>query len=143
MKVNKSLTLSVPADRAFRAFTEDIGRWWPLPGFSFGDQPAEDMILEGKVGGRLYQRFPGGTEYVIGEVRAFEPPSRVVFTWSTPDWKEPTEVEVRFSEKGGATKVDLEHRGFEALGDAAQEAHGTYDGGWVEVLRFYEKHAAA
>jgi uncharacterized protein YndB with AHSA1/START domain len=140
MIVKRSVTVSVPPDRAFEAFTAEIGRWWPLPGFSFGDTPANDMVLEGKEGGRLYQLWPDGREHLIGEVRAYEPPSRVMFTWNGSEGS--TEVEVRFVEEGGATRVDLEHRGFEALGPKAEEAFNSYNGGWVEVLGHFEKHAA-
>lgn len=142
MIVKRSVTVSIPADRAFEAFTAEIGQWWPLPGFSFGDTPAKDMVLEGKEGGRLYQVFVDGKEQLIGEVRAYEPPSRVVFSWGDPGWEQTTEVEVRFVDQGGATRVDLEHRGFEVLGPKGEEAYNMYDGGWVEVLRHYEKHAA-
>jgi uncharacterized protein YndB with AHSA1/START domain len=141
MTVRRSVTVSVPAERAFQAFTEEIGQWWPLAqGFAFLGEKAKDMILEGRVGGRLYERGSDGTEHVIGEVRTYEPPSRVLFTWNDSDGS--TEVEVRFTQEDGATRVDLEHRGFESLGPKADEAFNSYNEGWVGVLGFYEKHAA-
>jgi uncharacterized protein YndB with AHSA1/START domain len=141
MIVRRSVTVSAPAERAFRAFTEEIGRWWPLAqGFAFLGEKAEDMILESRVGGRLYERGSDGTEHVIGEVRAYEPPSRVLFTWNDADGS--TEVDVRFSPEDGATRVDLEHRGFESLGPKGEEAFNSYNEGWVGVLGFYEKHIA-
>jgi uncharacterized protein YndB with AHSA1/START domain len=142
MIVRKSVTVNVPAERAFAAFTDEIGQWWPLDkGFSFGGDLAKDMFMEGKEGGRLYERFSDGNEFLYGNVLAYEPPSRVVFTWPH-DGEPKTEVEVRFTEEGGSTRVDLEHRGFERLGDEAKKAFGEYDQGWVEVLGHFEKYAS-
>ena len=47
----------------------------------------------------------------------------------------PTEVEVAFTalEEGG-TRVDLEHRGWERLGDLALEGRESYAGGWPMVF---------
>jgi uncharacterized protein YndB with AHSA1/START domain len=142
MIVRKSVTVNVPADRAFRAFTDEIGQWWPLDkGFSFGGELAKDMFMEGREGGRLYERFSDGNEYLYGNVLAYEPPTRVVFSWPS-EAAEPTEVEVRFTPEGESTRVDLEHRGFERLGEQAEKASGEYDQGWVEVLGHFEKYAA-
>ena len=43
-------------------------------------------------------------------------------------------MDVRFSADGGATRVDLEHRGWEKLGDRMAEIVPQYDSGWDEVL---------
>ena len=50
-----------PADVAFRVFTERIGDWWPLHQKSIsvqddGTGAPETVIMEGSVGGRLYER---------------------------------------------------------------------------------------
>jgi uncharacterized protein YndB with AHSA1/START domain len=146
MRVRRSVTVKVPAERAFRAFTEEIGTWWPLAeGFAFAGDRYQDMFLEGQEGGRIYELSRDGREYPIGTVTAYDPPIRVVFTWGegTEEWAGHTEVEVRFTEEGGATRVDLEHRGFEQIGPAAEETHGTYATGWAAVLDRYRLHAAA
>jgi uncharacterized protein YndB with AHSA1/START domain len=141
MIVEKSITIQKPIDVAFKVFTDEIGSWWPLKeGFSFGGDRANEMYLEGKVGGRLYERFTDGEEYVTGTVTAYDPPSRVVFTWTQPEWEGPTEVEVRFSEEGHGTRVELVHRGWENIGPEGEKMAGEYQGGWDLVLG---KYAAA
>lgn len=145
MKVTRSVTVSAAPERAFRAFVDDIGKWWPLAeGFAFAGDRAQGMFLEGRQGGRLYERSRDGQEFHIGTVRVYEPPRRLVFTWgeATEEWEGPTEVEVRFSPEGRATRVDLEHRGFDRIGPAAEETRNTYDGGWMAVLERYERHVA-
>lgn len=146
MKVTLSVTVNVPPARAFEAFTEEIGRWWPLAeGFAFAGDRYDDMVMEGREGGRVYERARDGEEFPIGTVTAYDPPNLVAFTWgeATEEWDAPTEVEVRFTEEDGATRVDLEHTGFERIGPRAEETHGTYATGWTAVLGYYGKHVAA
>lgn len=48
------------------------------------------------------------------------------------DWEPPeTELEVRFAADGEATRVELEHRGFETYGP---DGRASYDEGWDAVL---------
>ncbi|MGH2674043.1 MAG: SRPBCC domain-containing protein [Actinomycetota bacterium] len=145
MKVNRSVTVGVPPDRAFAVFTQEIGKWWPLgEGFAFAGDRWQDMFIEGREGGRVYERARDGDEFHIGSVTVFDPPSRLVFTWgeATEEWAAPTEVEVRFTEEGGGTRVDLEHRAFERIGAAAEETARQYEGGWAAVLDRFARHAA-
>ncbi len=145
MKVNRSISVRAPRERAFRVFTEEIGTWWPLAdGFAYAGDRAQDMFIEGKEGGRVYERSRDGEEFHIGSVKVFDPPSRLVFTWgeATEEWDAPTEVEVRFTDDEGGTRIDLEHRGFEGIGARAEDTLKSYEGGWVAVLDRYAAHAA-
>ena len=54
-----------------------------------------------------------------------------------PDAIAATEVEVRFTPEGDGTRVELEHRGFERLGEPAEEAHKSYSEGWPTVFQDY------
>ncbi|HTO08520.1 MAG TPA: SRPBCC domain-containing protein [Myxococcota bacterium] len=136
MIVQKSIFVKRPQAAAFRHFTADIGRWWPLKeGMSFGGERAQDLFLEGRVGGRFFERFSDGEEHDVGRVTAYEPPARVEFTWRQPSWSADTTVEVRFAAEGEGTRVTLEHRGFEALGPGAPR--GAYDRGWDFALSRY------
>jgi uncharacterized protein YndB with AHSA1/START domain len=144
MKVTKSITVKAPVDRAFRVFTEEIGKWWPLAeGFAYAGDRWQDMFLEGREGGRVFERSRDGEDFHIGTVKVFDPPWRLVFTWgeATEEWDAPTEVEVRFVEEGDATRVDLEHRGFERIGAPADETRRMYERGWTGVLAGFERHA--
>ena len=77
------------------------------------------MVIEPKVGGRIFERTTSGEELYWGSVIAWEPPTRFGYRWhitSQPD--EATEVEIRFSEVAtGVTCVTIEHSGFDRLGD--------------------------
>jgi uncharacterized protein YndB with AHSA1/START domain len=75
-------------------------------------------------------------------VLAWEPPHRVLLAWRIgADWRFDagllTEVEVKFvALEAGRTRVELEHRLLENMGDAAAAARATFDSdqGWRGIL---------
>lgn len=135
MTIRKSITVARPPEVSFKVFCEAMSEWWPG---GFGGKDSKPHI-EGKVGGRFYERKPDGTEYEIGRITAYHPPSIVAFTWRAPSWEVETQVVVRFIAEDGGTRVELEHRGWEQ--DAkTREARKSYDGGWDFVLGHYQSH---
>ena len=75
----------------------------------------------------MYEVQADGKEAPWGTVDVWEPPHRLVISWHVnPEAPAPTEIEVRFIADGDATRVDVEHRGWERLGmergRAAREA---------------------
>ena len=132
--IRRSVVVRGPVEAVFTRFTAGIGQWWPLDQFSYGGDRRADLILEDHAGGRFYERFRDGEEHEIGRVLVYEPPHRVVFTWNQANWPEPTEVEVRFYPEGAFTRVELEHRGWERLGEAGPGTQQAFGGGWGIIL---------
>ena len=130
---------------AFGVFTNEIASWWPVADHSVVADEVEAVVLEGRVGGRLYERWRDGGESDWGRVVAWEPPSRLVLSWSpNPERSATTEVEVRFTALApGHTRVELEHRGWERLGDRAAEIRDNYREGWPGVLGSFATTAMA
>ena len=147
--IRKAINVNAPVERAFATFTDGITGWWPLETHSVGagrnGVRAETAVFEGRIGGRLYERMSDGDEADWGEVLVWEPPSRVVLTWHPgyEDSAQWTEIEVRFTPEGNGTRVDLEHRGWERLGERATQARSGYDSGWEFVLGKFEGAASA
>jgi uncharacterized protein YndB with AHSA1/START domain len=140
--IRKSVMVDAPQEKAFRVFTEKLGAWWPVATHSVRRERAETAVLEGRVGGRLYERALDGEEILWGEVTVWDPPHRLSYTWHPGRGPETgQEVEIRFLAEGDRTRVELEHRGWERLGDEAAEAIRSYDAGWDLVL--VERYAAA
>jgi uncharacterized protein YndB with AHSA1/START domain len=132
-------------EEAFGVFTGEIASWWPVADHSVEADEVEAVVLEGRVGGRLYERWRDGGESDWGRVVAWEPPSRLVLSWSpNPERSATTEVEVRFTAlEPGHTRVELEHRGWERLGDLAAEIRDNYREGWPGVLDAFATTAMA
>ena len=149
--VRKRVRVDRTAEEAFRLFTENIDRWWPVDLFSraadeqYGDGvKVERVVFETRAGGRLFEVTSEGVEGVWAEVVDFEPPTRIVLAWKPNDRPEPpTEVEIRFEPDGDGTIVRLEHRGWDKLGARAAEARQGHDGGWQVPLERFVAAAAA
>lgn len=128
-KVFVALRVKAPPERAFAAFVEEIGAWW-RPNGLFQTTPRAPGLLafEPGEGGRLTETLGNGKVFEIGRIRAWEPPSRLVFSWRQanfpPDFH--TEVEVRFEAVGEETRVSVEHRGFDQVPEGAAR-HGFPD----------------
>jgi uncharacterized protein YndB with AHSA1/START domain len=120
--------------RAFDYFTRDIGRWWPLATHSCGAAEAVDVAFEPRLGGQLVERTRSGSRHVWGDVTAWEPGSRIAFTWhpgreaATAQW-----VDVRFVEDGEGTRVTLTHGGWDRRDDGSV-VRENYVTGWQLVL---------
>jgi uncharacterized protein YndB with AHSA1/START domain len=150
--VRRSITVAAPQQRAFEVFTAKFGEWWPKE-YSISEAGMADFVLEPQVGGRWYEVGKDGTECDTGKVLAFEPPDRLVLAWQLDDtWKydpdpaHASEVEVRFvAEDAGHTRVELEHRGFDRHGGAADGVFGVVDspGGWTYCLDVFAKYLIA
>ncbi|MGW8568377.1 SRPBCC domain-containing protein [Isoptericola sp. NPDC055881] len=132
--LRKTVTVSPGPEAAFRAFTDDMGRWWPLATHSVGRAEAGDVVVEPGIDGRVVETLPDGSAAVWGTVTAWDPPRRVAFTWhpGTPE-SQATRVEVSFRAAGSGTEVELVHSGWGRRTDGEQ-ARGAYDAGWEPVL---------
>jgi uncharacterized protein YndB with AHSA1/START domain len=150
--VIRAVSVNLPVDRAFALFTDGMATWWPESHHIGGEVPKE-MVIEQRVGGRIFDRNADGSEHDWGSVIAFEPPARFIFGWHLggdwaydPDPGHASTVEVRFiAESQGRTRVELEHRDFDRhgeAGDAIRQAIGSPEG-WVLGLTAFERAANA
>ena len=140
--IRKSADVAVPVETAFRVFTEEIGSWWPLATKSVGQDEAVDLTVEPGVGGRVYEQVRSGEEHDWGEILAWEPPHRLVFTWHPGRGAETgQEVEVTFAAISDGTRVELEHRGWERLVGPGGEIPSHFESGWEEALASYVERA--
>ncbi|WP_055478008.1 SRPBCC family protein [Sphaerimonospora mesophila] len=148
--VRHTVTVPLPVERAFSVFTDGFDKWWPRS-HRIGATEIAEAVLEPRAGGRWYERSADGSECDWGRVLVFEPPHRLVVTWHIngqwqydPDPGHASEVEVRFTEDAGHTRVDLEHRHIERHGGSAvqlSEAVASQNG-WSVILGGYAKIAA-
>ena len=145
--VRKTIFVDASPDHAFDTFTAGIGRWWPKT-HKIGDADLDRPVIEPCEGGRWYQIGVDESECDIGQVMVWDPPARLVLIWQlTAEFKfDPdleTEVDVRFTPEGSGTRVDLEHRYIERLGETADKLREAVDapGGWSGLLELYAEAA--
>lgn len=132
----KTIDVKRSPDDAFRLFTAEFAQWWPKASHSVSGADSEWCGIEDRIGGRVFERTRSGEEHVWGTVTVWQPPRRVAFTWHPGQPADPhTEVEIRFIEiSHGHTRVELEHRHWEAIGDRAADIHKNYVAGWDIVF---------
>jgi len=144
--VRKEIVVEAPIERAFDVFTDGFGDFKPREHNLLG-APITETTFEPRVGGHIYDRAEDGSECRWARILAYEPPTRVVFSWDLgPTWQlEPdpgntSEVEVRFVAEGpDRTRVELEHRHIDRHGPGWDAVyHGVDgDGGWPLYLTRY------
>jgi uncharacterized protein YndB with AHSA1/START domain len=130
-----SFEVACAPEHAFRVWTTRISSWWPRDHTVSGQADAE-VVLQGRVGGRIYERTPDGAEHEWGEVARWEPPTRLGYVWHIgQDRANATDVEIRFSPQDNAcTRVDIEHGGWQRLGSVAEERRAQNRRGWDALV---------
>ncbi len=143
-----SVTVPADPDVAFEVFTERLGSWWPLGGFSLGGAERIVAVEFGRaVGEWVVEVWDDGTRRQWAEVLAWDEPLALALAWNPGGWDEgaePTRVDVTFTATGdGSTEVRLVHTGWEAWGDEAAQSRTGYAEGWPVVLSGYVADAEA
>jgi uncharacterized protein YndB with AHSA1/START domain len=144
--VRKQVVVEAPIERAFDVVTARFGDFKP-PEHNLLGAPIVETTFEPRVGGHIYDRAEDGSECRWARILAYEPPTRVVFSWDIgPTWQlesdpaNASEVEVRFVAEGpGRTRVELEHRHIDRHGPGWDGVYYGVDGdeGWPLYLTRY------
>ena len=123
-------------DHAFATWTERIDQWWPRGHTVSADQAA--IVLEPRLGGRIYERTRDGREIDWGEITGWDPPHRLAYCWHIRrDRADATDVEIRFVPGDGArdaTRMEITHTGWERLGLEADTWRDANRSGWNGLL---------
>lgn len=144
--VRRSVTVPIAQDVAFAVFTERLGDFKPAE-HNLLAVPIAETVLEPRVGGGIVDRGTDGSEFRWARVLAFEPPTRLVFSWDLgPTWQlvadpaQASEVEVSFvAETADSTRVQIEHRHLDRHGPGWEHVRDGIggDGGWPLYLARY------
>jgi uncharacterized protein YndB with AHSA1/START domain len=144
--VRKEVVVNVGLERAFALFTDGFGDFKPAE-HNLLAVPIARTVFEPRVGGHIVDHGTDGSECRWARVLAYEPPTRVVFSWDIgPTWQveldpaNTSEVEVQFIPIGrDQTRVVLEHRNIDRHGPGWEAVHEGIDGseGWPLYLDRY------
>ena len=140
--VRFDVTVDVPADTAFRIFTERFDQIKPRAHNLLAPEPIAETVFETRVGGHVYDRGESGSVCRWARVLVFDPPRGFTISWDiSPRWTIETdpartsEVEVTFIPVGiDQTRVELEHRNFERHGDGWESVRDGIASGWPTYL---------
>lgn len=126
-------------EQAFELFTERLRQWWPLASHSIGGESTHDVLVDGRVGGRIIETAADGTEHSWADIIAWDPPHRFVMAWHpNPAPVAASIVEVRFEPTASGCRLHLEHRGWDEFGaELGAATREQYEPGWDQVLDPY------
>jgi hypothetical protein len=123
-RVVVSLRVAASPQRAFAAFTEEIGDWWVHEGF-FKLTPRSPGVMAFEpptrdAPGRLVEKLAGGKVFEVGQVSVWAPGERLVVGWRQAFFapEQATEVDVRFEPvdaAGEETRITVEHCGWDSV----------------------------
>ena len=144
--VRLTVTVPLPPEGAFDTFVQQMDIWWPRQGvfpYSFTPEGTRPLHIrfEPRVGGRYYETFLDGGEYVIGRISVFEPPNRLCYSWQDPAWFSETQITISFAAEDDGARVSYEQDGFEAAGVPDLAAY--YQIGCRQTLSAYVAHCQA
>ena len=144
--VRREIVVNAPIDKAFTVFTDRFGDFKP-PEHNMLQVPIAETVFEPKVGGNIVDRGADGSECRWARILAYDPPSRVVFSWDIgPTWQVESdrdltsEVEVTFTaETPERTRIELEHRHLDRHGPGWESVRDGVDTdqGWPLYLDRY------
>jgi hypothetical protein len=130
-----SYEIECSAEHAFDVWTTRVSTWWPK-GHSTSGNLDTTVLLEPRLGGRIFERTPDGTEIDWGEITQWSPPTRLGYLWHIArDRSDATDVELTFVDLGnGRTRLDIVHTGWERLGTQGQEWREANTNGWGALI---------
>ena len=91
--------------------------WWPRQGvfpYSFAPESTRPLSIqfEAQPGGRYYETFADGSQYTIGRIERWAPPSTLAYTWRDPNWPGETSISLQFAAEADGTRVSYLQEGF-------------------------------
>lgn len=126
-RVLVALRVKATPERAFAAFTGEIGQWWrPNPLFRLTPRSPGVLSFEPGPEGRLIEALASGKIYEVGRIIEWSPPHVLTFGWrpATVPEEQATEVRVRFDAIGAETRITVEHFGWDAIPREHAARHG-------------------
>ena len=133
-----SFVVECAPDHAFATWTGKASSWWPVE-HTVSHEAGTKIVFEPLVGGRIFERTPNGHEIEWGKVVEWDPPRRLRYLWHiATDPEHATDVEIVFRElPDSSTRIEIEHGGWERLGEIAQSWREANRAGWDGVLPSY------
>lgn len=102
-RLDRTLVIGAPPEAVFKYFTDPVrwAAWW-----------GAGSTIDARPGGRVFVRYPQGTE-AVGEVVELAPPSRIVFTYGYVSGKPVppggSRVTIHLEPVAGGTRLRLQH----------------------------------
>ncbi|MGZ4695356.1 MAG: SRPBCC domain-containing protein [Acidimicrobiales bacterium] len=133
-----SYEIDCPAEHAFDIWTNHLSSWWPRGHSASGDRDTL-VLLEPRLGGRIFERTSNGREIDWGEITRWSPPTRLGYLWHIGrERADATDVDLTFVDLGdGRTRLDIVHTGWDRLGAEGVAWRDANTDGWDSLIPHY------
>jgi uncharacterized protein YndB with AHSA1/START domain len=133
-----SFVVACEPDHAFTTWTRKATSWWPVE-HTVSHEAGTEIVFEPHAGGRIFERAGDGREIDWGKILDWDPPHRLRYLWHiATDADHATDVEIVFHEHAdSSTRVEIEHSGWERLGEVGRSWRDANRAGWDGVLPSY------
>ncbi len=130
--IEQNVTIHAAPEDVFKALTQDISLWWTAPYFHLGEA-ARRLVLEPKVGGRLFEDIGNNEGLLLATVMAIKSPIELRLMGPMGMGGGPVQgvVQLQLEAKEKSTLLKLSHR---AIGDVNEETKNGYSAGWEQLL---------
>lgn len=136
--LTRTIALKCSPAHAFEAFTQKIDLWWPK---THRKDSAAVLVLDGGIGGRLYERSPNGDEWTIGEIIDWVPGKALAFNWFPGSPAAPTTVAVTFGGDAESSEILIEHSALSAGAiEVWPDRVALFARGWDTILPLFQLH---
>lgn len=128
--IEQEVTFDAPPARVFDALTKNLSAWWGAPYLI--RESARDLVVEPKLGGRVYEDWGGGDGALWATVTSLKKLDHIEWTGRIGMGGAVIGV-VSFTleARGKGTLLKLSHR---ASGEVTRDTERNYGGGWQDNL---------
>ena len=139
-------TVPLAPAAAFDAYVQGMNTWWPRQGvfpYSFAPKTTfpRHIRFEAQLGGRYYETFADGEEWVIGQITRYDAPHSLEYTWRDPNWQGETQIRLEFAAADHGASVNYAQDGFAEAG--VQWLIPYYQIGCEQTFAGYTAHCRA
>jgi uncharacterized protein YndB with AHSA1/START domain len=130
IRIEQQVAIDAPPARVFEALTKQVSAWGGAP-YLIG-QGARDLVVEPRIGGRVYEDWGGGAGALWATVTSIKKNDHIEWTGRIGMGGAVVGVVAyRVEPQGKGTLLKLSHR---AVGEVTAETERNYGGGWQDLL---------
>ena len=139
-RTTMEMEIAAPAEKVWKALTDDIGKWWPAEFYAGGEVATRNFAIETWPGGRMFETWESGGGVLWATVVCIDPAVRLqVLGTSFPNWGGPSQWygtwDLAVSENGTMLKFSES-----TIGRISEDGAADNEKGWQFLCNTLKAH---